>query len=180
MKRHWLPMLTLAAFVSLGACGEAGQQEAAGGAEAARTAATDTAPEDTAKRAAKKQVSLAAKSESGITGTASFAKKGDSLAVKVSLSGLKEGASYPAHIHQGSCAQGGPVAAALTSVTGEAGGSGKSESVVAKGSLQDTASYFVQAHLPDGTPAACGNVPSHDGGEKSGGAGYGGGSSGSS
>lgn len=168
MKRHWLPTLTLAGLVALGACGEAGQQEAAGGEEAAETAAMDTAVEDTAKRAGAKQVSLAAKNQSGITGTASFAMKGDSLAVSLSLSGVKEGASYPAHIHQGSCTEGGPVAAPLTSVTGEAGGSGTSESVVSKSSLKDTASYFVQAHLPDGTPAACGDIPSHDGGETGG------------
>lgn len=108
-------------------------------------------------------VTLAPKNETGIDGEARLDHHGDSVHVSLRLRGLDSGASYPAHIHRGSCQEGGGVAAGLTSVS-PADGAGTSETTVAAGQLSMDENYFLQAHLPDGTPAACGDVPAHDGG----------------
>lgn len=138
------------------ACAEQdGDQAAMDGEEAA---ADRQAMEDRAGQQAT-TVPLASKNGSGITGTARLTPRGDSLAVQVNLSGLTEGASYAAHVHEGSCESGGGVAVGLNAVTGRADGTGSSTKRIAAATLQASQGYFVQAHLPDGTPAACGDVP---------------------
>lgn len=98
----------------------------------------------------------------------------DTVHVTVELGGLTSGESYPVHIHQGTCQEGGGVAVGLNAVEAT-DGSGSSETSFAAGDLSMDASHFVQAHLPDGTPAACGDVPGHDGSSASDTAGSGGG-----
>lgn len=117
---------------------------------------------------------LSALNNSGITGTASVSHTADSLTVTMDLTGLTEGETYSVHIHQGTCEQQGPVAAPLSSVEAEAGGRGTATTTVAmdqltsgegeatgegegmqEGEAHQMGSYYVQAHLPDGTPAAC-------------------------
>lgn len=105
-------------------------------------------------------ITLSPKGNSGISGTAEFSAAGsDSVQVKVSLKGIEQGKEYPTHIHHGSCAAEGPVAQPLTSVTGMADSTGTSTTTVAHSLFMPDSTYFVQSHLPDGTPAACGDIP---------------------
>jgi hypothetical protein len=123
-------------------------------------------------------ISLSPKNDSGITGTAEVSAAGsDSVQVKVSLKGIEQGKEYPTHIHHGSCATEGPVAQPLNSVTGMADSTGTSTTTVAHALFMPDSSYFVQSHLPDGTPAACGDIPAMaDGGAMSDSSSMGGGS----
>lgn len=109
------------------------------------------------------EVELSAKNDSGITGTATLTARGDSLAVDLSLSGLTEGDSYAAHLHEGTCEAGGGVVVGLAAVTGQADGTGSSTKSIARSAMAPGQSYFIQAHQPDGTPAACGDVPAMEG-----------------
>lgn len=138
------------------ACAEQGGDQAAMNGEEA--AADRQAMEDRAGQQAT-SVPLGSKNDSGITGTARITPQGDSLAVQVSLSGLTEGESYAAHVHEGSCESGGGVAVGLNAATGQADGTGSSTATIAAATLQAGQGYYVQAHLPDGTPAACGDMP---------------------
>lgn len=143
-----------------GAMEDEGQAAGQAGGEAAEMQEADTARAGEAGEAV--DVTLAPRNESGVEGRARLHHHGDTLHVTVRLTGLESGNDYPVHIHQGTCAEGGGVAAGLTSVSaGE--GTGNSESSVPADELSMDASYFVQAHLPDGTPAACGDVPGHEG-----------------
>lgn len=137
------------------ACAEQGGDQAAMDGEEA--AADRQATEVQAGQAT--TVPLAPKNDSGITGTARITPRGDSLAVQVNLSGLTEGESYAAHVHEGSCESGGGVAVGLNAVTGRADGTGTSTKRIAAATLQSGQGYYVQAHLPGGTPAACGDMP---------------------
>lgn len=140
------------------ACGEQGGDQPAMDQEQAP--ADRQAMQDTARGqgGAAMNVALSSKNDSGITGTARILPRGDSLAVKVSLSGLTQGDSYAAHLHNGTCQSGGGVAVGLNPVTGLADGTGTSTKRVAMASLASGQGYFIQAHLPDGTPAACGDL----------------------
>lgn len=106
-------------------------------------------------------VTMSSKGESGITGTAMLSAAGtDSVQIKVSLKGVEAGKSYPTHVHHGSCADEGGVAQPLNSVQGTSDGTGSSTTTVAHSLFMPDSSYFVQSHLPDGTPAACGDIES--------------------
>ena len=95
----------------------------------------------------------------------------------VELRGLEPGRSHPVHLHHGRCAEGGPVILPLESVAADEEGSGTSRTVLTPeemmaemremtdagdggkgghGTLHPP--FFVQAHRPDGTPAACGDL----------------------
>lgn len=90
--------------------------------------------------------------------------------VVVELRGLETGASYPVHVHRGSCAEGGPVLMPLEAVDAGPDGTGSSTTTITAAQMAEKAKemegehppVYVQAHLPDGTPAACGDVPMED------------------
>lgn len=152
VRTTWFTPIVALSFIGLAACG-GGETDGAGEMEAGAEAAGEAAGETDAV-----QIALAPRNESGIEGTATIRRGADTVHVSVSLTGLESGESYPAHVHEGSCQAGGGVAAGLTSV--EAGdGEGSSQTRIPAGELDADGDYFVQAHLPDGTPAACGNVP---------------------
>lgn len=155
MNGRKLAATLLVPFVAL-ACAEQGEQQQT--ADEAMAGAEDTAPARTAPAAAK-QVSLSAKNRSGITGRAGWSVAADSVTFTLSLKGLQEGRQYPAHVHQGDCQAGGGVAAGLDPVAGKSGGTGQGSATVARSSFSAGETYFVQVHLPDGTPAACGDLP---------------------
>jgi plastocyanin len=77
-----------------------------------------------------KTYTLAAVSNTAISGTAKFTKRvsGETL-VSISLTGTTAGVSSPAHIHLNNAAQGGDIAISLTAITGA---TGKSETSVNK------------------------------------------------
>lgn len=140
--------LVLAGLVAV-ACAKKEQPPQAASSAAASTA---TAQADT--------VTMTAKNNSGITGTAVATHTADSTTITVTLSGLKSGSSYPTHVHQGTCEKPGPVVTPLTSVSAGADGSGTSTTTIALGPLDTVTKagnqLLVQSHQPDGTPAACG------------------------
>jgi hypothetical protein len=142
----WILLLPVAAL----ACTKpAGDQTASGATSDQMQMAQASAPQT---------ATLAAKNNSGITGTASLAATGDSTTVTVTLNGGKAGTAYPTHLHMGDCSAPGDVVAPLTSVTVGTDGSGTSTTVVPSAKLAGQAALLVQSHLPDGTPAACGDV----------------------
>lgn len=178
MKRRstaWTPILVLAA-AGLLACGggDAGGTDGAG-AEGQAAGQMEEAGGPAAGEATSTEVSLAPRNESGIRGTATLRHGADTVDVTVRLTGLDSASSYPAHVHSGSCAEGGGVAVGLNAVSSR-DSTGMSRTRIPASKLEMEGSYFVQAHLPDGTPAACGDLPGMGG--ASGGAGSSGGGSG--
>ncbi len=157
MKRTgWLAMLLVAPF--LVACAQGGD---AGGDQAMQDTAQETAADAEAGDMMEgTSVALAPKNESGLAGTAVLTSAGgDSLSVELSLSGVEDGESYPAHVHEGSCQEPGGVVSGLTEVTAD-GTTGTSTTRVPDPRAGDAEGPFlVMAHLPDGTPAACGDIP---------------------
>src|SRR5258706_7202973 len=94
-----------------------------------------------------KQYALAAKSNSGISGTVTFAKRSDNATViTVQLTGTQAGGSHPAHIHANSAAEGGGIVLDFTAVDGS---TGKSETVTKA--------------LNDGTPVSYEDLIAFDG-----------------
>ncbi len=74
-----------------------------------------------------KQFALAAKSNSGISGTVTFAKRSDNATViTVQLTGTQAGGSHPAHIHANTAVEGGGILLDFAPVDGA---TGKSETV---------------------------------------------------
>lgn len=161
-RLSWLAPLVALTVTGLIACG-GGETGGSGEMEAGGQASEEAGQmQETSGEADSVRVTLAPRNQSGIEGTATIRHTADTVHVTVSLTGLSSGTSYPAHIHEGTCQGGGGVAAGLTSV--KAGdGSGSSETRIPATTLSTDASYFVQAHLPDGTPAACGNLPASGG-----------------
>ena len=160
IRTNWGAPLVGLAIAGLLACG-GGEAGGSGEMEAEGQAMEDTAAGMQEAGADSVQIALTPKNESGIEGTATLRHRGDTVHVSLSLSGLESGSSYPAHIHQGTCQEGGGVAAGLTAVEAS-DGTGTSVTRIPAGDLDMEARHFVQAHLPDGTPAACGDLPSHE------------------
>ncbi|MFW6193719.1 MAG: hypothetical protein ACOC83_09565 [Gemmatimonadota bacterium] len=172
MNGRKLAATILIAFVAL-ACGEQGQQgqmdQEQGQADqqqrqmdqqqmegSEEQAASDT--QEASQSDQENRVELSAKNESGITGTAGWAVESDSVQFTLRLKALESGQEYPAHVHEGDCDSGGGVAVGLEPVAGGEGG-GQGEATVARSNFSAGQTYFVQVHLPDGTPAACGDLP---------------------
>lgn len=113
-------------------------------------------------------VELSSKNDSGIRARARLVHGEDQLRVAIAAVGLDAGEEYPAHIHQGTCEEGGGVAAGLDPVQKESeeDDAGTSISAVSAEELKEAKdevesehpSFFLQIHLPDGTPAACGDI----------------------
>lgn len=103
-------------------------------------------------------VQLAAVGNSGVSGEATAKHSATDVTVDIKINGVKGTAAYPAHIHAGTCVQGGAVAAPLTSV---AASNGQSTTTVAASKLNPAQPSFVQVHEPSGTPVACGDMPGH-------------------
>lgn len=102
--------------------------------------------------------SVAPKNDSGMQGHVMVSTGSDSLTIKLEVLGLKSGTAYPAHLHRGSCAEGGEVLAELNSPTVASVGLGSSLTALSPDVMESGQPYFVQVHLPDGTPAACADV----------------------
>lgn len=99
---------------------------------------------------------LEALNNSGITGDVTATHTASDVTVQISLSGAAEGTTYPAHIHTGTCASGGPVAVELTAVS-----AGQSSTTVENSRLPADQPAFVQVHDAGGNPVACSNLQGH-------------------
>lgn len=161
MSRSGGTALVLASFVALVACGGGGDQQAQTktGEEQAAAGQQSQARKQAQRGPGAVTVSLSPKNDSGITGEAKIRRSGESIRVALLLRGLRPEGSYPAHIHKGTCKAGGGVATGLSSVSSNRSKMGTSQTTIDATALSPDSSYFLQAHLPDGTPAACGNIP---------------------
>lgn len=101
---------------------------------------------------------LLAVDESGVTGRLTIAADPESLVLAVEVEGLPGEGEYAAHVHRGVCAEGGPVAAALSPVVGLGDGSGTSTTTMAADALPTNEPLFVQVHGANGGPIACGDI----------------------
>jgi hypothetical protein len=108
-------------------------------------------------------VMLAAKNNSGLTGSFTTQATGDSTTITVTLHNGTPGTSYPTHVHSGTCANPGAVVQPLSSVMVGPDSTGTASTTMATSVLTQgrgpNGSLLVQSHLPDGTPAACGEIP---------------------
>jgi hypothetical protein len=95
---------------------------------------------------------------SGVTGDVTATTGPDGIAFTLAVTGLPGAADYAVHVHRGVCAEGGPVAAALTAVTGATDGSGSSTTRLPASEVPTNEPVFVQLHGPNGTPLACGDL----------------------
>jgi hypothetical protein len=105
-------------------------------------------------------IELATLNGSGITGEVSAVADGGTSTLTLKISGAPADSSVPGHIHYGRCAQPGNVTAPLTPIDVKKDGTGTSTTTVniAMSTLMD-GGHYVQVHKPDGTPAACGDLP---------------------
>ena len=128
--------------------------------------AAAAAPESTAAMAPPAPVtaSITSKNNSGITGTVTLTKKGDSTEVAVTLNGGRPGTKYPSHIHGGTCTTPGAVVAPLGTVAVGADKSGSTTTMVLT-SVLDSArmklgGLIEQSHMARGMkPVACAEIP---------------------
>jgi len=100
---------------------------------------------------------------SGVTGTASAETQAQSVTVGIELAGAPAGEELPAHIHQGTCASGGPMVAPLSSIQVSDEGDASGTTTLDIGQIPEGESTFVQVHAPDGQPVACADIPTPTG-----------------
>jgi hypothetical protein len=105
-------------------------------------------------------IELAALNGSGYTGEVAAVADGATSTLTLKVAGAPADSSVVAHIHYGRCAQPGAVTTPLTPIDVHKDGTGTSTTTVniAMSTLMD-GGHFVQVHKPDGTPAACGDLP---------------------
>lgn len=147
-----LPLATLA-------CAESGSRQGSqGGGEAEPSAGETATRSDTSTVRSGTTVALSAREGSGISGEVRLTPSAGSVRLELSLTGLDEEEGYPAHLHDGTCEDGGAVVEPLGRVTGRAGGRGAATARVdAPAAIRGP--RFVQVHGPDGEPVACGDLP---------------------
>lgn len=97
---------------------------------------------------------------SGVTADITLTASGEQTTVNMHVNGAPANATLPAHIHSGTCENKGPAVAPLDSVRTDATGMGMLNSTVSLPfATVNNGQHFVQLHLPNGQPAACGNIP---------------------
>jgi hypothetical protein len=101
---------------------------------------------------------------SGVSGEAMAMHSDDAVVVILELEGLPGEAQYAAHIHTGTCAEGGPVLVPLNPVAGLADGTGTSTTTLEADEVGTDTPHFIMVHGEGGTPLACGNMEGHEGG----------------
>jgi hypothetical protein len=102
---------------------------------------------------------------SGVTGEAMAMHDADQVTVVIELEGLPSEGEYAAHVHVGTCEEGGPVGAPLNPVMGLADGTGSSTTILDAEELAADESHFIQVHGEGGAPIACGDIEGHGNGD---------------
>jgi hypothetical protein len=156
MKFMKLPLYMLAFGLVLAAC------------EPADDDADDAIPADTAGMAAPApaapsaepvEVDLDEVDDSNVSGKATATHSPTDVTVAIVLDeGGNTETSYPAHVHTGTCKDGGPVAVELSPVTNL-----QSSKTIPLSSLPANQNAFIQVHDASGKAIACGDLPGHDG-----------------
>jgi hypothetical protein len=109
-------------------------------------------------------IALEAMNESGVTGEAMAMHADDAVVVILELEGLPGEAQYAAHIHAGTCAEDGPVAAPLNPVAGLADGTGTSTTTLEADEVGTDTPHFIMIRGEGGIPIACGDMEGHGSG----------------
>ncbi|GEM_PF-621720 len=108
-------------------------------------------------------IELAEVNGSGVSGEAMAMHSDDAVIIVIDLEGLPEEGEYAAHIHEGTCAEGGPVAEPLNPVMGLGDGTGTSTTTLDPDVIPEDEPHFIQVHGEGGTPIACGDIEGHPG-----------------
>lgn len=164
MRVRTLPLrrlVALALFLPLAGCGE-GEVPVPGTDDVEGLPAEAPGP-PTMEDMVHTTVTLSPVNGSGVSGEAMAMHGDDAIVIMLDLTGLPQEGEYAAHIHIGSCAEGGPVGAALNPVIGLADGTGSSTTTLDAGELNESDRHFVQVHGAGGPPIACGDVEHDDG-----------------
>lgn len=97
--------------------------------------------------------------DSGIEGEATATHSAQDVTVSIVLTeGAQPDVSYPAHIHTGTCEQGGPVAVDIGPVQNL-----QSSKTIQLAALPSGQPAYIQVHGPGGQPVACGDMEGHEG-----------------
>jgi hypothetical protein len=104
------------------------------------------------------RVALEPVRDSGVFGQATALHGDEDVMVTLEVHGLPAAGEYAAHIHSGTCAEGGPVAVGLNPVIGNEAGHGTSTSTLDMGEMDHDQPYFFQVHSAEGPPVACGDM----------------------
>jgi hypothetical protein len=95
---------------------------------------------------------------SGVTGTALADRENDHVTVTLSLEGLRPGATYLAHLHDGRCADDGPQRAPLGRITASDDGMTTVELRAEGADLPTADAWSVQLETDAGESVACANL----------------------
>jgi Cu/Zn superoxide dismutase len=106
-------------------------------------------------------VALAPVRESGVSGEATALHSEDEVVIVLEVQGLPRAGQYAAHIHAGTCADGGPVAVPLNAVVAGEDGDGTSSTTLDPDDMDHDRAHFFQVHSADGPPVACGDMEVH-------------------
>ncbi len=146
-NRYAVPLLA-AVLLLLGGC-DAG--DAPRGEEEARTV-----PE--ADDLAAPPGALAPINQSDVRGSATLVRDQGSLRLVVEAEGLESGSRYSANVHEGRCAEGGPVRLPMGHMTASPDGTGSVRMQVDDDRFPAEREFFIQIYAPDDRPVACANI----------------------
>lgn len=150
LKRLTIPLI--AAALILGAC-EAEEEPAVEAAAAGEESSRD----DPAARGSTRG-ELMPINRSEVRGRAEVVRDGDQLVVEVEAQGLEPIARYAAFLHEGRCAEGGPVRLPLGWILAGEDGAGSARQTVEAEQALAGPDLFIQLHAPDDQPVACADV----------------------
>lgn len=148
----------LALLIPLAACtGDEAPQPAS---DAVTPPATEVIPPPPAEMM-HATIPLSQVNSSGVSGEAMAMHSDDAVVVILELDGLIEEGEYAAHIHIGTCAEGGPVTVTLNPILGLADGTGTSTTTLEAEELAQGDPHFLMVHGKGGTPIVCGDMEGH-------------------
>jgi Cu/Zn superoxide dismutase len=153
MTNRLLAGATIALMAMVTACDAAPDRAAAG--EADRPA-TDERTEAAAQTRSPAQVMPI--DHSGVTGTAEADRDDDWVTVTLTLDGLRPGAMYLAHVHEGSCAAGGPARTPLGRIPANGGGTTTVELRADGADVATGEPWSVQIETETGEAVACADL----------------------
>lgn len=144
MTLKWFTTPLIAAALILGGCEMEAPDEAS--------------PADTVEAAAPALGELMPINRSGVWGRAEAVRDGDELVVEAAAEGLEPDGEYAAFLHEGRCADGGPVRLSLGRITAADDGTGSLRFRAEPERAPAGPALFVQLHAADDQPVACADV----------------------
>jgi hypothetical protein len=154
MTNRLLAGAAIALMAMVTAC-DGGTDRAAAG-EADRPATDERTEAAAQTRSAPAQVMPI--DHSGVTGTAEADRDDDWVTVTLSLDGLRAGAMYLAHVHEGSCAADGPARTPLGRIPANGGGTTSVELRADAADVATAEAWSVQIETETGDAVACADL----------------------